>query len=327
VASNIIENPSKIITSLSLNEGKNEEKKNQFYNLNNKKQFNNQKLKNLKTLIPEKHNLSEFPNNFKQETELKNIQTINSNKIISINNNKNFNTFNVTQLNELDSLQKTKTFKHNNNEVLEKDKMNNNHHLINNKISNELLDFVNNQNKLKLDKNINSKNINNTDKLVYKIMNNRNSNFNSQPQFDFQNQANVNNKVNNQIQMLNNITNNIATPNVNLIQNDNNFISNNSQPQIFFSKNHNINTPHNFNHINQNINKNVLPNPLKIAFNPEQFKIYEKPLNSSSHFLHLLNKNYIESKQFSLAHIKIINAVYRNSIIPVVPEIFSKSFK
>lgn len=330
LSSNIIENP-KIINSLSLNEEKNEEKKLQknlhFNNLNNKKHFNNQKLKNLKTSIPEKHNSSEFPNNLKSEAELKNIQAIISNKIISNNNNKNCNTLKLSQLNELDSLQKNQTFKYNNFEVVEKDKMSS-HYSYNNKISNnEFLDIVNNQNKLNLDKNNKSKNIIITDKLSNKIMNNRNGNFISQHQFDFLNHANINNKVNNQLHVFNKTAINIPTPNINSIQNDFNIISHNSQPQIFSSNNHNINTPHNFNLINQNINNIVCPNPSKLAFNPEQNKLYEKPINSSSNFLHLLNKNYIESKQFSLAHIKIINAVYRNSIIPVVPEIFSKPLK
>ena len=85
----------------------------------------------------------------------------------------------------------------------------------------------------------------------------------------------------------------------------------------------NMNQMNNLNINNQNIqkigfypqsnsNKKYIPNNNKIP-------------SLSSNFNHLLTKIYIDFRVSSLAHVKILNPTYRNTIIPVVPEIFSKS--
>lgn len=82
----------------------------------------------------------------------------------------------------------------------------------------------------------------------------------------------------------------------------------------------------NFMNMNANINNVNNLQKANVPLHPSmQGNVGKSHTLFSSNFLHLLNKNYIDSKLSSMAHVKILNSPYRNSIIPVVPEIFSKS--
>lgn len=204
---------------------------------------------------------------------------------------------------------------------------NNNNNIINQKInlnkyngeqmnsSNQTSNFNNNNNinnpNMNMNKLINqgiNKNTNNN--FLNQNSNNlNNNNFLAQQQMQILNQFNNLGNSSNPMQMMNKIALNM--------QNQSLQMNNNPQQQSFFNNNNNPNS---------NVNKIVFPNP-NAGINQPVVNSQNKNLSFSSNFLHLLNKNYIESKLSSLAHVKILNPVYRNSIIPVVPELFSKSFK
>lgn len=116
--------------------------------------------------------------------------------------------------------------------------------------------------------------------------------------------------------------------NMNLIKEGLSQISS-KNPLIFNSNNNNnlFNKPQHFQNKSRNFNNNINSPTIQKGNFPHQQSSNNsnKPSNSlSSIFPHLLNKHYIDFKLSSLAHIKILNSKYRNSIIPVVPELFSK---
>jgi hypothetical protein len=179
------------------------------------------------------------------------------------------------------------------------------------------------KNELSNNNNYQMVNFNNAiNKNLLNIMN-QNNNINNcnnfltpaQQQINIVNQFNgMNSNGNNQIKVINKNGMNIQSQNLNLNQN---------------LQNVHINVPHQMNNmnnnpINQNNNKIIFPNPINSANHPVVINAQNKNQILSSNFMHLLSKNYLESKQLSLAHVKILNPVYRNSIIPVVPEVFSK---
>lgn len=132
--------------------------------------------------------------------------------------------------------------------------------------------------------------------------------FNQSTNFNNNNMINRNNLLQDQLKQANSFTNNF--PNGPNIQNNFNF------------QNHPINSLNYQNHNQGNINRNSGNNNKNI-----QQKGYNLKSNNllSSNFLHLLNKNYNDSKLSSMAYIKIINSKHRNSIVPAIPEIFTKN--
>ena len=152
--------------------------------------------------------------------------------------------------------------------------------------------------------NQNSSKISSDRKNLKNISNKNQNNFNKFPI-----QSNSNNlKINNQIQQIqmfipinpmnmNNINQNLMHIPINNNINMNSITNNMNQMN---------------NYTQSNSNKKYIPNNNKIP-------------SLSSNFNHLLTKIYIDFRVSSLAHVKILNPTYRNTIIPVVPEIFSKS--
>lgn len=206
------------------------------------------------------------------------------------------------------------------NQKINLNKYNNNN---NDQVSSSNL--MNNFNTTNMNKLINQGNFNNTN-LNSSSLNNINNNFSAQQQMQIMNQFNNISNLNNPMQMMNKIAMNLQNQNnMNFINQTNPSVQMNNIPQQSLLNNINMSLI-NGNNPNQNMNKIVFPNP-NAGINQPAVNSHNKNLSFSSNFLHLLNKNYIESKLSSLAHVKILNPVYRNAIIPVVPELFSKSLK